>query len=272
MQSLRVNCWDGAEKEIKMFIENNFNEEQFEDDVIDTEVFETEDVEVTTASQKVSFSNGVVFTPEELDAMDPALKAKLLKVKADEAQMQKGFNAKLQALKAAKPATTPAPKAEPQMTNNTDPVVQKFVYGQIVDKNYISAKANADAKYGDKAVSLMLSKPEVVNMITVAKDEADVTFDFNALFTNQFALSVAEDAEILNAFNVFKGLKSEEDIQKAAEEKAKLELLKGKQVESSGLPNGGIRAVEPPVKNTPPTRMAEAHKRAAEMLAELRNK
>lgn len=259
-------------KEIKMFVENNFNEEQFEDDVIDTEVIDTEDVELTTPSQKVSFSNGVVFTPEELDAMDPALKAKLLKVKADEAQMQKGFNAKLQALKAAKPATTPAPKAEPQIANNTDPVVRQFVYGQIVDKKYETAKAAAEAKYGHDVVSLLLGKQESINMINSAKESCNVNFDFDGLFTTLFANNISSDEAMLNAFNEFKGAKSEAEIKKEAEAKAKLELLKAKQVQTSGLPNGGERVIEPPAENTPPSRMAEAHRRAAEMIAELRNK
>lgn len=260
-------------KEIKMFVENNFNEEQFDDVVINAEVNDTDDAEVTTESQKVSFSNGVVFTPEELDAMDPALKAKLLKVKADEAQMQKGFNAKLQALKAAKPATTPAPKAEqPQVANNTDPVVKQFVYGQIVDKKYETAKAAAEAKYGHDVVSLLLGKQESINMINSAKESCNVNFDFDGLFTTLFANNISSDEAMLNAFNEFKGAKPEAEIKKEAEAKAKLELLKTKQVQTSGLPNGGERVIEPPVENTPPSRMADAHRRAAEMIAELRNK
>lgn len=156
-------------------------------DILNTEIdddFETSEAiaedDVTTEASPITFSNGVVFTPEELEVMDPALKAKLLKVKGDEAQMQKGFNEKLRKLKeaqTAKPAT-PAPKAENPAVNNEDPYVKQFVYGQIVDKNFNEAVADASAKIGSETVAMLLQKPEIINQLNSVKQSANVSFDF----------------------------------------------------------------------------------------------
>lgn len=84
---------------------------------------------------------------------------------------------------------------------------------------------------------------------------------------NSFSIAITTDQNILDSFNVFKGIRSQEEIKKEQEAKKQIEEIKAKPQAPGGLPQGGMAPMEPPIANNKPRTIEEAKAKAKELFS-----
>lgn len=254
----------------------NQNEDEL-DRAID-EAFNADEIVVPenpVQTPTIKFSNGVEFTSEELELMDPEVKAKLLKVKTGDENWTRGYNAKVAELKAlkAQPAqtqqvATPTP-ATPTGTEKPK-AYEAYLYKKMAYDNFIDAKIKAEKLYGLEVVNIIGEKMSSLFKQNVDAGKYDYNFDY--AFEKAFNTLLLSDERVRTSFFAFTGKgKSEEQIKQESALAAQAEILKLKQDTTTGLPTGGAAVVTPPVDRTPVTGLKAAHSRFKEEMKKLYN-
>lgn len=238
-------------------------------------------VEDVVSTQEIKLSSGVQFTQEELEQMDPAVKAKLEKVKLADAQFTKGFNdkvAEINSLKSQLTSTvkpvetakveTPAPKADAsQVISPTD----LFVFGMMTEEKIAKSKKKAIANYGEKATSIIEAEIQPVIEEAIAKGQYELNFDI--MWSSAYAdLSITNPDLRRAVFSHIDGVEIASNATQEADAKlaAAKEILESKVSTTTGVPQGGTSIVTPPASTPRPNGLKAAHEMFKAKMQELR--
>lgn len=258
------------------------NEEIVGDQVV-AEATQAEDVTVEIpTTQTIKFSSGVEFTPEELESLDPEVKAKLLKVKDGDVNYAKGYNKLVQEVKALKEhdkkpevktdeavvKETLAPKAD--VLSEDDAAIKAYNLSRMTNEKFAIAVEEAKGKYGEKVVDIIGQKLSV--QLKALVDAGKYNTDFSAIFDQAFSTLVTSDQATFDAFNAYKAGKTEEEIALAKEQEEKAKVLLQKETPPGTMPAGGSGVLNKPVVEGKPSTIKEANLKFKEAIREIYKK